>query len=131
MGFKDTNGLFNLSQTTRSSVSKKKENLLNSGPCILPDHMIKLKESEKRDKFLNLSRELKKLRSIKVTMVTIEIGALSRATKGLVQGLEDLKIRGRVETKITKALLRSARILRVLKIFEDLLALRLQRKTQV
>ena len=43
---------------------------------------------------------------------TIVIGALGTITKELVQGLEDLEIRGRVKTIQTTALLRSARILR-------------------
>ena len=50
--------------------------------------------------------------------------------KELVQGLEDLEIRGRAETIHTSALLRSTRILR--RVFEnsgDLLSLRLQWKT--
>ena len=38
--------------------------------------------------------------------------ALGTVTKGLIQGLEDLEITGRVETIQTTALLRSARILR-------------------
>ena len=42
----------------------------------------------------------------------IVIGALGTITKGLIKGLEDLEIRGQVETIQTTALLRSARILR-------------------
>ena len=42
----------------------------------------------------------------------IVIGALIRVTRGLIKGLEDLEIRGWAETIQTKALLRSARILR-------------------
>ena len=43
-------------------------------------------------------------------------GALGTITKGLVKRLEDLEIRGQVETIQTSALLKSARILqRVLK----------------
>ena len=40
------------------------------------------------------------------------IGALGTVTKGLIQGLEDLEITGRVETIQTTASLRSTRILR-------------------
>ena len=47
---------------------------------------------------------------MKVTIIPIEISALGTVTKGLVQGLEDLEITGRVETFQTTALLRSARI---------------------
>ena len=49
---------------------------------------------------------------MKVTMIPIIIGALGTDTKGLVKELEDLEIRGRVETMQTISLLRSARILR-------------------
>ena len=52
------------------------------------NHRVKLKESEKRDKYLDLARE------------------------GSVQGLEDFEIRGILETIQITALLRSAKILR-------------------
>ena len=52
---------------------------------------------------------------------------LDTVIKGLVQGLEDLKITGQVETVQTTALLRSTRILRsVLVTSGDLLSLKLQ-----
>ena len=76
------------------------------------DHRVKLKESEKTDMYLNLARELKNYGNLKVTMIPIVIGALGTVTKGLIQGLKDLEIRGRVETIQTTALLRSARILK-------------------
>ncbi len=62
------------------------------------DHSIKLKECEKRDKYLDLARELKKLWNMKVTIVPIVIGALGTVTNGLLKGLEDLEVSGRVET---------------------------------
>ena len=74
------------------------------------DHRIILKESEKKDKYLDLARELKKLWNMKVKIVPIVIGALG--TKELLKGLEDLEVGGRVETIQTTALLRMARILR-------------------
>ena len=49
---------------------------------------------------------------MKVTIVLIVIGALGTITKGLLKGLEDLEIGGRVETIQTTALLKTARILR-------------------
>ena len=49
---------------------------------------------------------------MKVIVIPILIGALSTITKGLIKGLEDLEIRGQVETLQTTALLRSARILK-------------------
>ena len=56
-----------------------------------------LKESEKKNKYLDLARGLKKLWNMKVTIVSIVIGALGTITKGLLIGLEDLEIGGRVE----------------------------------
>ena len=67
-------------------------------------------ESENKDKYLDLARELKKLWNMKVTVIPIVIGAFGTVTKGLVKGLKDLKIRERVETIQTTALWRSARI---------------------
>ena len=74
------------------------------------NHIVKLKESEKKNKYLDLTRELKKLWNMKVTFIPIVIGALGIVTEGLIKGLEDLEIRGRVETIQTTALLRSVRI---------------------
>ena len=76
------------------------------------DHRINLKENEKKDKYLDLARELQKLRNMKVTIVPIVTGALGTITKGLLKGLEDLEVVGRVEIIQTTALLRTARILR-------------------
>ena len=76
------------------------------------DHIINLKESEKKDKYLDLVRELKTLWNMKVTIVPIVIGAFGTITKGLLKGQEDLEVGRRVETIQTTALLRTARILR-------------------
>ena len=42
------------------------------------DHRVKLSEVEKRDKYLDLARELKKLWNMKVTIIPIIIGAKTR-----------------------------------------------------
>ena len=76
------------------------------------DHRIKWKESEKKDKHLDLARQLKKLWNMNVTIIPIVIGAFGKITKGLLKGLEDMEVVGRVETIQTTALLRTARILR-------------------
>ena len=76
------------------------------------DYRIKLKESEKMDKYLNLARELKELWNMRVTIIPIMIDAFGTITKGLLKGLEDLEIRGWVETIQTTTLLRTARIQR-------------------
>ena len=53
------------------------------------DHRIKLKESEKKDKYLNLARELKKLWKMKVAIIPIGIGVFYIVTKGILKGLEN------------------------------------------
>ena len=81
------------------------------------------------DKYLDLVGELKKLWNMKVTIIPIMIGAFGIVTKGLLKGLEDLEVGGRVETIQSTALLRTARILRiVLETWGDLLSLKLQWK---
>ena len=54
------------------------------------DHRVKLKESDKKDKYLDLVRELKKLWNTKVKFIPIVIGFLGTVNKGLIEGLEDL-----------------------------------------
>ena len=76
------------------------------------DHRIKLKECEKKNKYLDLARELKKPWNMKVTIIPIVIGVFGTVTKGLLKGLEDLEVGGREESIQTTALLRTARILR-------------------
>ena len=67
---------------------------------------------------------------MKIMIVPIVIGALGTITKGLLKGLEDLEVVGRVETIQTTTLLRTARILRrVLETWGDLLSLKIQWKT--
>ena len=87
-------------------------------------------KSEKKHKYLDLAKEMNRLWNMKVTIILILIGALGTLTIGLVQGLDDLEITGRVKTNTTAALLRSARILRrVLEIWGDLFSLKLQWKS--
>ena len=64
---------------------------------------------------------------MKVTIVPIVIDAFGTVTKGLLKGLEDLEVGGRVETIQMTVLLRTARILiRVLETWGDLLSLKIQ-----
>ena len=66
--------------------------------AVSADLRVKLKESEKKDKYSTLLGSLKTLWDMKVTVIPIVIGNLDTVTKGLIKGLEDLKITGRVET---------------------------------
>ena len=60
---------------------KKRESAKLSTLLFRQDHRINLKESEKKDKYLDLARELKKLWNMKVTIMPIVIGALGTVTK--------------------------------------------------
>ena len=99
-------------QPSEMIINKKKRICKTVDFAVLVDHRINLKEYEKKDKYLDLVRELKKLWNMKMTIVSIVIGALGIITKGLLKGLEDLEVGGWVETIQMTALLKTARILR-------------------
>ena len=125
-----TNGLPNLGQKTRSYNNQEKKICKIVDFAVPADHRIKLKECEKRDKYLDLSIELKKLWNMKVTIIPIVIGAFGTVTKGLLKGLEDLEVGDRVETIQKTVLLKMAWILRrVRETWGDLLSLKLLWKT--
>ena len=73
---------------------------------------IKSKESEKKDKYLDVARELKKLWNMKEMVISIVIGAFGTVTKGILKRQGNLEFEGRVKTIQTTALLRTERILR-------------------
>lgn len=64
---------------------------------VLADHRIDLKETEEINKNLDLATELKNLQNMNVTVV---IGMLGTVQKSLGKILEEMKIRGRVGTKV-------------------------------
>ena len=73
---------------------------------VLLDNREKLKESEKRIKYLDLARELRKQQNMRVTVIPIVSGTLGTISRGLEMGLEELEIRGRIETTQTKTSLK-------------------------
>ena len=62
------------------------------------DHKVKIKESEKRDWYLDLAKELRKLWNMKVKVILIVTGALEGVPKVWERGQEGLEIRIRIET---------------------------------
>ena len=124
----DTHRSPNLGQKTRPNNNQQKKRTCKIIDYAVPaDHKTKLKECEKKDKYLDLARELKKLWNMKVSIVAIVIGAFGTVTEGLLKDLEDLEVVRRVETIQTTALLKTARIpRRVLETWGDLLSLKLQ-----
>ena len=57
------------------------------------DHGVKLKESKKRDKHLDLVRDLNKTWNMKVTVIPFVISALGTIPKEFIKGVENLEIR--------------------------------------
>ena len=114
MGLRHTHGSSNLGQKTRpNNIQQKKKRICKIVDFAVPaDQRIKLKECEKKDKYLDLVKELKKLWNMKVIIIPIVIGVFGTVTKGLLKGLEDLVVGREVETIQTTTLLRMARILR-------------------
>ena len=107
-GFWDTNKSPNPEQKTRPSDNNKKKPYRMVNYVVLSNHRVKIKENEKRNKYLDFVRELRKLRNITVTV----IGALLMLPKSLIKGLKVFEICGQAESIQTTASLRSARILR-------------------
>ena len=54
--------------------------------AVSADHRIKLKASEKKDKYFDLVKELKKLWNMKVTVIPVVIGALGIVAKRFGSG---------------------------------------------
>ena len=122
-----TNYLISVRRPDLIIINKKERTCRIVDFAIPADHRVKLKECEKRDKYLDFARWLKKLWNMKMTIIQIVIGAHGTDIKRLVQGLEDLEIKGLVETVQSTVLLRSARIpRRDLETWEELLSLKLQ-----
>ena len=62
-------------------INKKKKNCKIVDFAVLAEYRIKLKKCKKKDKYLDLARELKKLWNMQVTITPIVIGAFGTVTK--------------------------------------------------
>ena len=88
--------------------NKKKASTYHIGNfTVLTNHTVEIKESENRDKFLDLVREQRKLWNM-VSMILNVIDKLVTVPKGLKRRLDELEIEGRIETIQTIAHVRSA-----------------------
>ena len=79
-------------------IDKKRKNRHLVNFAVPADHRVKMKESEKINKNLDLARELRKLWNMKVKVVPIVIDALGMVPKALEKNLGELEIKGRIET---------------------------------
>ena len=84
-----TDHLISVGQSDIIIINKKKE--LAELWTLL--YRVKFKESKKKDKYLDLARELKKLRNVKVSVVPNIVGALGTVTNGLIKGWRTLNKR--------------------------------------
>ena len=78
-------------------INQKKRICKIDGFAVPADHRIKLKECERKDKYLDLAREFKKLWNMKVTIVPNVISAFGTITKGTIKmpgGLRSLRTGG-------------------------------------
>ena len=62
-------------------INKKKRTCKIVDFAVPADHRIKLKECEKKGKYLDLARELNRLWNMQVTIIPIVIGAFGTVTK--------------------------------------------------
>ena len=67
-------------------------------------------------KYLDLVRERKKLWNMRFSVIPTVFGAFGTDSKSLEKGLKELEISRRIETIQTSALLRSARILKTVRV---------------
>ena len=58
-------------------------------------HRVKVKENEKRDKYLDLARERSRPLNMRVAVISIIIGTLGTVHKSLERELEESEIGGR------------------------------------
>ena len=78
-----TFGLISARRLDLIIINKKKRSCKIVYLAVPADHRIKLKECEKKDKYINLARGLKKLGNMRMTIVPIVSGAFGTVTKEL------------------------------------------------
>ena len=83
LAFQDKNGSSNPDQITRPRNNNKKKKRTHRivDFAFSTDDRVKLKESEKKDMYLNIFRELKTPWNMKVTVIPIVIGVLGTVIK--------------------------------------------------
>ena len=95
-------------------ISKKKKKTCKIVDFVIPaDHRVKLKKSERKNEYLDLASELKKKTVENESDVYTNYNICSwYSYRRIINVLEDLEIRGQVETTQTTTQVTSARILR-------------------
>ena len=78
----------------------------------LPEHIMKIKESEMINEYLDLARYLEELRNTGVNVVLFVVGVLETVPTSMDKELKEQKISRKIKTLQITAWLRSAKILR-------------------
>ena len=73
-------------------INKKKIIFVLVDLSVPTDHVLKIKEKENTNKYLDLASELKKLWKTKVTVLPIVVGVLGTVTKSLEKKPRELRI---------------------------------------
>ena len=116
-------------------INKKKSTCKIVGFAVPADHRIKLKECEKKDKYLDLARELKKKKTVKTVehagdFYTNCNWCVWNSNKSIIKGTAGIGSWLTSGDHTNNSIFEKARILRrVLETWGDLLSLRLQWKT--
>ena len=66
---------------------------------VLTNNRVKFKKSENRNRYLSLTRELRKPRNTRETLIPIVVIGLGTVPKGLERDLEELEIAGRINPR--------------------------------
>ena len=104
------NHLIQARRPDRMIINKRKRTCKIVDFAVPADHGLKWKESEKKDKYLDLTRELKKTVEHESDDYSSCNWCSWYSHQRFKKGLEGLKMTGQVETIQTTTLLRSARI---------------------
>ena len=78
-----TNHLILAKRSDLMTINKKKRTCRIVNFAVPADHGVKVKQSEKRKKYLDLARELRKLWNMNLTVIPMVIGALGTVRKSL------------------------------------------------
>ena len=79
-------------------INNKKRTCWIVNVTVPANHIEKIKESEKRVKYLDFAREVRKLWNVSVMVIPIVCGGLGKIHKYLVRGLKELEIGERIKT---------------------------------
>ena len=115
MGYEHTDKTDHANETRRPdmvAIDKAKNHGQMIKFAVPYDSRVEQKEQEKKEKYQDLANELKKIWKMKVTVMSVFIGALAAIPKKVKKGLKDLGIDNKIVELRKSAMMHTARILR-------------------